>query len=423
MDRYWLRQRERGASLSSSGTPDLVITNATLITCQGDTPGDIGLISGGTLAIAGDRIVSVGPNSTGARTIDAGGRVVMPGFVDAHTHVVWGGTRLDEYAARVSGLPLDGLREQGLPVGISGTVRETRALSVDGLVEQALPRLQEMLAFGTTTAESKSGYALSVDGELRMLQANKQLAELLPVEIISTLMGAHALPEDRPRERYLAEIIEEMIPAAAEGKLATFCDVFCESGYFTLTEAEAVLEAGIAHGLAPKIHLDQYEHSGAASVAARLGCVSADHLNYTNPEELRSLAEAGVVAIPLPGLDLAVAHPRPVDIRGLYNAGMTVALATDICPGCWMPSMQLVIALACRLYGMSPAEAVRAATLGAAGAVGRQADLGSLEVGKQADILILDTDRYEDLAYRFGHNAVDVVIKRGQVVIERHEVA
>lgn len=402
--------------------PDLVITNATLVTCQGDAPGDIGLIPGGTLAIAGGQIVSVGPEVTGTRTIDAGGRVVMPGFVDAHTHVVWGGTRLDEYTARVSGIPLDGLREQGLPVGISGTVRETRALSVDGLVEQALPRLQEMLAFGTMTVESKSGYALSVDGELRMLRANRQLADLLPVEIISTLMGAHALPEDRPREQYLAEIIEEMIPATAEEKLATFCDVFCESGYFTLAEAEAVLEAGIAHGLAPKIHLDQYEHSGAAGVAARLGCVSADHLNYTSAEELRLLADAGVVAVPLPGLDLAVAHPQPVDIRGLFDAGLTVALATDICPGCWMPSMQLVIALACRLYGMSPAEAVRAATLGAAAAVDRQDDLGSLEVGKQADILILDTNRYEDLAYRFGHNAVDVVIKRGEVVLNRQEV-
>lgn len=409
--------------MSDINTPDLVITNATLVTCQGEAPGDIGLIPGGTVAITNGLIVSVGPGATGARTIDVGGRVVMPGLVDAHTHVVWGGTRLDEYSARVSGLPLEPLRERGLPVGISGTVQETRALSIDGLVEQALPRIQEMLAFGTTTAESKSGYALSVEGELRMLQANQRLAELLPVEIVSTLMGAHALPDDRPRQQYLAEIIEEMIPAAAEGKLATFCDAFCESGYFTLAETEAVLEAGIAHGLAPKIHLDQYEHSGAAGMTARLGCVSADHLNYTNPDELALLAEAGVVAVPLPGLDLAVAHPQPVDIRGLYNAGMTVALATDICPGCWMPSMQLVIALACRLYGLSPAEAVRAATLGAAAAVGRQDDLGSLEVGKQADILILDTDRYENLAYRFGHNSVDVVIKRGQLVVERHEVA
>lgn len=423
MDRCSLLPRERGCNLPDSNPYDLVITNATLVTCQGDAPDDVGLIPGGSLSITDGVITAIGVGASGKRVIDAGGRVVMPGFVDAHTHVVWGGTRLDEYAARVSGLPLEPLREQGVPVGINGTVRETRALGVDGLVEQSLPRLREMLEYGTTTVESKSGYALSVEGELRMLQANRQLASLLPVEIISTLMGAHALPEDRSRERYITEIIEEMIPAAAEGKLATFCDVFCESGYFTVAEAEAVLEAGIAHGLVPKIHLDQYEHSGAAGIAAQLGCVSADHLNYTTEAELRTLAAAGVVAIPLPGLDLAVAHPQPVNIRGLYNAGMTVALATDICPGCWMPSMQLVIALACRLYGMSPAEAVRAATLGAATAVGRQEDLGSLEAGKQADILILDSDRYEDLAYRFGHNAVDVVIKRGQVVVERHEVA
>lgn len=412
------------SALSSDvGRPDLIITNATLLTCQGDAPDDVGLVPGGAIEVTGGRITAVGAatSNSAAHTIDAGGRVVMPGFVDCHTHVVWGGTRVDEYAARVSGQPLEPLRAHGLPIGISGTVRETRALSVDGLVEQALPRLQEMLLAGTTTAESKSGYALSVDGELRMLQANQRLAELLPVEIVSTLMGAHALPEDRSREHYLSEIVREMIPAAAEAGLATFCDVFCEDGYFTVAEAEQVLEAGLAHGLAPKIHLDQYEHSDAAAMAARFGCVSADHLNYTTPDELRLLANAGVIGVPLPGLDLAVGHPRPVDIRGLYDAGMTVALATDICPGCWMPSMQLVIALACRLYRMSPAEAIRAATLGAAAAVGRSGDLGSLEPGKQADILILDTDRYEDLAYRFGHNAVQTVIKRGEIVVDRRE--
>jgi imidazolonepropionase len=411
-----------------SEAPTLLIEHAAeLLTITPDSPDRIGKIVDGSVLIAGDRIVATGRadevsakiDRSSVRTIDARGKVVLPGFVDCHTHLIFGGSRVDEYAARVAGRDPGKLAEAGIPVGITGTMQATRALSVEQLVEQALPRLAEMLTMGTTTAESKSGYGLSTDSELRMLRANQQLRQLQPVELASTFLGAHALPPDQPRERYVDSIIEEMIPRVAEEQLAEFCDAFCEEGYFTLDETRRVLEAGVAHGLRPKLHLDQYRYSGAALLAAELGCVSVDHLNFTPPEEVRKLAEAGVVGVIMAAIDFAVAHPQPIAARALLAEGLTLGIATDLCPGCWLTSMQFVIALACRLQGLPVEEAIRAATLGGAQAIGRQDRIGSLEPGKQADVLIVDVARYEDLAYRLGRNAVETVIKRGEVVVER----
>jgi imidazolonepropionase len=411
-----------------SEAPTLLIEHAAeLLTITPDSPDRIGKIVDGSVLIAGDRLVATGRadevmadvDRSNVRTIDARGKVVLPGFVDCHTHLIFGGSRVDEYAARVAGRDPGKLAEAGIPVGITGTMQATRALSVEQLVEQALPRLAEMLTMGTTTAESKSGYGLSTDSELRMLRANRQLRQLQPVELASTFLGAHALPPDQPRERYVDAIIEEMIPRVAEQQLAEFCDAFCEEGYFTLDETRRVLEAGVAHGLRPKLHLDQYRYSGAALLAAELGCVSVDHLNFTPPEEVRKLAEAGVVGVIMAAIDFAVAHPQPIAARALLAEGLTLGIATDLCPGCWLTSMPFVIVLACRLQGLPVEEAIRAATLGGAQAIGRQDRIGSLEPGKQADVLIVDVSRYEDLAYRLGRNAVETVIKRGEVVVER----
>lgn len=407
---------------------DLVIRDAAeLLTCRDGSSDLIGRVEGGSVAITGEHILAVGPagdveravDTSRARSIDARGRLVMPGFVDCHTHVVFGGSRVDEYTARLTGQDPEPLRRAGKPVGINGTVDATRSLGVDQLVEQTLPRLAEMLAAGTTTVESKSGYGLTLDSELAMLRANRQLDTAQPIDVVSTFLGAHAIPPDVARERFVASVIEEMTPRVADEGLAEFCDVFCESGYLWNAETEAILLAGIAHGLRPKIHVDQYEHTGAAALTGALGCVSADHLNYTTPDELRSLAAAGVVGVAMPGLDFAVAHPRPVDCRAILASGMTLALATDICPGCWLPSMQLIINLVCRLHRLSPAEAIHASTRGAARAVGRANLIGSLEPGKLADVIIMDVSRHEDLAYRLGRNAVEVVVKRGSVVVER----
>ena len=411
-----------------SQSPTLLIEHAAeLLTIAPGSPDRIGKIVDGSVLIAGDRIVAAGRadevaasvDRSSVRTIDARGKVVLPGFVDCHTHLIFGGSRVDEYAARVAGRELGTLKDAGVPVGITGTMQATRALSVEQLVEQALPRLTEMLQMGTTTAESKSGYGLSPDSELRMLRANQQLAQLQPVELASTFLGAHALPPDQPRERYIDAIIEEMIPQVVEENLAEFCDAFCEEGYFTLDETRRVLQAGVAHGLRPKLHLDQYRYSGAALLAAEIGCVSVDHLNFTPPEEVRKLAEAGVVGVIMAAIDFAVAHPQPIAARPLLAEGLTLGIATDLCPGCWLTSMQFVITLACRLQGLPVEEAIRAATLGGAQAIGRQERIGSLEPGKQADLLVVDVERYEDLAYRLGRNAIETVIKRGEVVVKR----
>ena len=407
---------------------DLIVEHAgELLTCRAGAADGVGLVPGGAVAVAGERIVAVGTagevagrvDRAGARVIDAAGRVVLPGFVDCHTHLVFGGSRVDEYAARVAGDDVAALRRAGVLVGIEGTVGQTRDLSVDALVEEALPRLAEMLAAGTTTVESKSGYGLTTESELRLLEANRRLDQFQPVDVVSTFLGAHAFPPGVPPERYVDEVVGEMIPRVAEAGLAEFCDVYCDDGFFTVEQAGRVLEAGIGHGLRPKIHLDQYAHTGAARRTAELRCVSADHLNFTEPDEIRLLAAAGAVAVAMPGLDFAVAHPRPVDIRSLVDGGMTVALATDMCPGCWLTSMQLVIALACRLHRLPVASAIRAATLGGALALGLGDEVGSLEPGKRADLLVLDVERHEDLAYRLGRNAVQTVVKGGTVVVER----
>lgn len=404
----------------------LIVRNTgELLTMRGSGPASIGLLADGVVAIAEERIVAVGAatdvaqavDASDATILDAGGRVVLPGFVDCHTHLVFGGSRVDEYAANVAGGDLAELRRRGLPIGIAGTVAETRDVSVDGLVLQSLPRLHEMLLAGTTTVESKSGYGLTTVAELRLLQANRVLDELQPVDLVGTFLGAHAFPPDLARDRYVETIIGEMLPRVAELNLARFCDVYCDEGYFSPEMTRRILAAGIEYGLRPKIHLDQYVHTGAAGLTADLRCVSADHLNYSTADELAAMAGAGVVGVAMPAIDFAVAHPRPTDVRALIDGGMTVALATDCCPGCWLTSMQFVIALACRLHRLSVAEAVRASTIGGAAALALDGEIGSLAPGKMADLLILDVDRHEDLACRYGRNAVTTVVKRGRVVV------
>lgn len=404
---------------------DLLIENASeLLTCPTTT--DLGVVRGGSIAIANGTVVAVGASdevraavdTANATRLDAAGHVVMPGFVDCHTHVVFGGSRVDEYVARIIGADLDALRATGAPVGIVGSVAAVHKLGVSGLVNETLPRIEEMLLAGTTTIESKSGYGLTTDSELAMLRVNRELASRLPVDIVSTFLGAHAVPDGWSRAAYVDVVVNEMIPRVGHEQLAEFCDVYCEPGYFEPDDTARILEAGLAVGLRPKVHIDQYSHTGAIDTVARLRCVSADHLNYTTLAEMRLLAAAGVVGVLMPSIDFAVDHPRLADGRAMLDAGMTIALATDICPGGWMPSMQLAIALGCRYYRLSPAEAILAATTGAAAAIDRADVVGSLAVGKQADVLVLDIERHEDLAYRFGRNAVRTVVKTGEVVVD-----
>lgn len=407
---------------------DLVIAHAAeLLTCARDAGDDVGVVSDGAIAIASGRIAAVGTTAevsarvdvSRTRVLNATGKIVTPGFVDSHTHVVFGGSRVEEYVAKLTDGDLDAVKAAGAPVGIHGTVQCTRDMSTEDLISATRPRLREMLAAGTTTVESKSGYGLTLKSELKLLRVNRQLDTLQPIDIVSTFMGAHGIPEGVRREVYIAQIIDEMLPRVAAERLAEFNDVWCDPGQFSLDESARIMEAGVRFGLRPKMHLDQLGHTGAGGLAAAVGCVSVDHLNHTSLPEMQLLAEAGITAVAMPGIDFATAHQPPVNCRQIIASGMRLALATDICPGGWIPSMQLIISLACRLHGLSPAAAIRAATIGSAHALAREHEIGSLEPGKQADVLILDVTRHEDLAYKIGRNAVDIVVKAGQVVVDR----
>jgi imidazolonepropionase len=405
---------------------DLIITGATeVLTCVSAADDLIGRRAGASVAISGEVIVAVGSPSevaqqvdtATAQVIDATGKIIVPGFVDPHTHLVFGGSRAQEYAARMTLSPAE-VKSLDIPTGIQATVDMTRAATPETLTASAVERLARMFRHGTTTVESKSGYGLTLGKEIEMLQVNQRLRAAQPVDVVSTFLGAHDFPRYVPRETYLESLIDEMTPRVAEEGLAEFCDVYCDEGYYTVEESRRILEAGLQVGLKVKIHVDAYANIGGAAMAAELGAVSADHLNYTDRASMQKLAEAGVVGVVMPGLDFAVGHPRPFDARALLAEGMTLALATDLCPGCWLESMQLVMQLACRLYQFSLAEALYAATVGAARSLALGHDRGSLEPGKLADIQIWDLPTFEDVIYRLGNNAVETVIKRGKVYQE-----
>jgi imidazolonepropionase len=407
---------------------DLLIADAALALTAVPAPGDpIGRIPGASVAIAGERILAVGPaaevasqvDATSARVIDATGKIVAPGFVDSHTHLVFAGSRAAEYAARMTHSAAE-VAAMGIPMGIQATVAATRSAPAEALVAGARQRLRGMLRHGTTTVETKSGYGLTPEAELKMLRVNRDLGARQPVDIVSTFLGAHDFPPELPRDRYVAQLIAEMIPRVAEEGLAEFCDVYCDEGYYTVEESRRILEAGRIAGLKPKIHTDAYSAIGGAAMAAELGVVSADHLNYAVREDFRKLAAAGVTGVVMPALDWAVAHSRPFDARAMLSEGLPLALATDLCPACWVESMQVVMQLACRLYRLSPDEALFAATAGGARALGLE-DRGTLQPGRVADIQIWDLPSFEDVIYRIGSNAVETVIKRGRIVVAQGE--
>jgi imidazolonepropionase len=395
-----------------------------VLTCARDAADLVGACTNSVVAISGDTIAAIGTMTdiaaahdlSGARRIDARGGLVMPGFVDCHTHLVFHKSRVEEYAHKVQGRSSAEIAAMGIPVGITATARMMREATMEQLTDSAAERLQHMLAFGTTTVESKSGYGLNTATEIKMLEVNQRLAAIQPIEIVSTFLGAHEFPDDMPRDAYIREILEVMIPEVGRRGLAEFNDVYCDDGYYTVEESRAILQKGLDHGLKVKIHTDAYSHIGGSTLAAEMKAVSADHMNYTDPSEYAALRAAGVVCVVMPALDFAVGHARPFDARALMDAGVTVALATDMCPGCWLESMPMVVQLACRLYKFSPAEAIRAGTLHAAMALDRGDRLGSLEPGKQADIAIFPYARYEDMAYRLGRGAAQTVIKSGQIV-------
>ncbi len=409
-----------------------VVTCASSVPKRGAAMQDVGLISDGAVVVKDGRILAIGPTESirerysAGRTINANRKVVCPGFVDPHTHVVYAGDRLDEFEQRIRGATYMEIMAAG--GGIVSTMRATRAASVDELVQETLPRLAQMLHLGTTTAEVKTGYGLDLGSELKMLEAIAILDQIQPIDLVPTFLPAHAVPPEfnGRSTAYIAWVVDEMIPAAAawhksshfaENGRPLFCDVFCEQNAFDLDQSRRVLEAGLAHGLPAKIHADEFNSLGGVGLAIDLDATSVDHLDVTMAEDIALLANSEVVGIVLPAVNFNLGSHDFADARALIDAGAALALATDINPGSApCPSMPLVMALASRYQRLLPAEAVNAATINAAFSVGLGSIIGSLAPGKQADLLVLNCSDFRQVAYQFGGNLVEVVVKNGRIV-------
>lgn len=394
-----------------------------LATCRSDGgQGDVHVIHNAALAWEGERIAWLGPQDriptayAGLETLDAHGKLVVPGLVDCHTHLAFGGWRADEFEQRLLGKPYLEIAKEG--GGIARTVRQTRAASESELYEKSLNHLQQMTRLGITTVECKSGYGLDLETELKLLRVYRQLAGTQPNRIASTFLGAHVVPPEYKGKRagYVKLLTGDMIPAIAQEKLASFCDVFVEESAFSVEEARAILEAGKAYGLRPKLHADQLSDGGGARLAAEVGAISADHLEHISEEGIVAFARAGVVAVSLPIAALYLNQP-PLPARKLIQAGVPVAVATDFNPGS-APSYHLPLAmsLACVMQRMTPAQALKGATIYAAKAIGMDAEVGSLEAGKYADFLIVDAPDVNHWLYHFRANAVIQTVINGVVL-------
>lgn len=415
---------------------DLLIVNANeLITLQGQNVRprtgkqmkNLEIIRKGCLAVKDGRIVAVGKTSEirkrfrAENVISTSEKIVMPGFVDPHTHLVFAGSREDEFQMRVEGASYLKILDAG--GGILKTVKETRRTSVERLVDFGFKTLDTMLEHGTTTIEAKSGYGLTVKDELKILKVIKRLNQLHAVDIVPTFLGAHAVPPEYRNcvQGYVNLVVKEMIPQVTAQKLAEFCDVFCERGVFSLEQSRRVLVAGKNYGLKLKVHADEISTLGGAELAADVEAISAEHLLFSSDKGIRAMANKGVIAVLLPAAAFSLMSVRHVDARKAISFGVPVALGTDFNPNCWIENQQLVIAFACHFMKLAPAEAITAATINAAHAIGRADEVGSLEVGKKADVIILDVPNHKFLGYRFGVNLVDKVIKDGRLVFDREE--
>ena len=396
---------------------------------RGKALGTLGIIEDGAVVIRDERIVAVGKTDElrnaypDEPSFDANHCVVMPGFVDPHTHVIWAGDRADEFEMKMAGTPyLDILAAGG---GILSTVKATRTASMETLIAQTRPRLLRMFRNGTTTAEAKTGYGLQTATELRLLKALLTLDEENPLDLVLTFLAAHAIPpeyKDDPQS-YTDEITNTMLPMLKEWwgthaphKPLPFVDVFCETKAFTLEQSRQILTRAGSLGFPLKIHADEFDNLGGASLAAELKAASADHLVVTSDADIQALGKSDTVAVALPCTPFGLAEPHYTPAKKLLEAGAMLAIATDCNPGTsWNESMQFAIALACRYMKLTPAQAIAASTINSAQAIGKADTIGSLEIGKQADMLILSVPNYRQVGYRYGTNLVKQIIKRGQI--------
>ena len=402
-------------------TVDLLIENANqIVTLSGPNRprtkkemNDLSIIKNGSVAIKDGLIFDIGKNLkyTAEEKIDAKKKIVIPGFVDPHTHLVFSGSREFELDMKLKGYSyMEILKEGG---GIFNTVEKTRLASENSLFRESKNRLNTMLKHGTTTCEGKSGYGLDLKDELKILKTQKKLNESHPMDIVSTFLGAHAVPKDKKTEDYVEIVINEMLPKVKD--YCSFCDVFCEKDVFTYDQSKKILEKGKNFGLIPKIHADEIVDTGGAGLAADIGAISADHLLRSNKKNLKKMAENSIIGVLLPGTPFSLMMNEFVNARNMIDIGVPIALATDLNPNCYVENMQFIIQLACFKMNMTPSEALCAATFNAACSIAKQDSIGSIEKGKQADLLIMNCPNYLHIPYHFGINQVEKVIKKGCV--------
>jgi len=420
---------------------DLLLTGASqLLTLRGsaarrgDSLSNLGLIKDGALLVRDGLIVGAGtraeveklPEARGAEKIDLGGRVALPGFVDSHTHLVHAASRAEEYELKIAGASYEEIARKG--GGILNSVKKLRAATSEALKKRALAALRQFAAHGTTTVEAKSGYGLDVASELKILRLHKELAAEQPLEIVSTFLGAHVVPEEYRKkangtEQYIKLIEQNLLPEIGE-KLAEFCDVFCDRGAFTVEQSKRVLQAGRQWGLEPRMHAEQLSRTGAARLALLMRAASCDHLDQLNKSDIAALGKSETIATLLPGCNFHLGLKQYAPARALIDAGAIVSLATDYNPGTSPTlSMPMILSLACAQLRMTPAEAIAAATINAAHALRREKSVGSLEVGKQADIAVFEVADYREIPYYFGVSHCWMTVKRGRVIHAAEQAA
>ena len=417
-------------------TIDLLLLGAgQLVTCgrsekgprRGPALSDPGIVKGGAIAVSKGRIFAIGSEdevlsviggAQPAKTIDAGGRVVMPGWVEPHTHAVFASYRADEYEARIRGDSYLDIERRG--GGIKKSVRDLRAMDEDTLFEKSRRRLMRMLEEGITTIEIKSGYGLDLENEMKMLRVIARLGAETPLDVVATFLGAHQVPPGYDdTESYVDVVIDEMLPVVADSGLASFMDVFCEKGVFDAAQTRRLLDAGRNHGLGLKVHSDEIFAIGGTEVAVELGAVSADHLTKITPDGIRMLAESDTIGVLLPSTSFGLASRHFAPAREMVEAGVAIGLSSDFNPGSApSSSIQLAISIACSQMRLVPAEAINAATINAACAIGMESEIGSLEIGKKADIVLYDNEDYREIPSRAGSNHAVLVIKDGCVAWE-----
>jgi imidazolonepropionase len=398
---------------------------------RGNSLSNLGVIKDGALLVRDGVIAAVGKRAAveglkeakEAEQIHLDGRLVLPGFVDSHTHLIHAASRAEEYELKIQGASYEEIGRKG--GGILNSVKKLRAATANALKLRAAAALQEFASYGTTTIEAKSGYGLDVASELKILGLQKELNQQQPIEIISTFLGAHVVPAEfraKPdgAEQYIAILIEKMLPEIVLQDLAEYCDVFCERGAFTREQSKRVLEVGKSHGLGARVHAEQLSRTGGMRLAVELEAASCDHLEFVNAGDCAALAKSNTVATLLPGCDFHLGLKGYAPARKLIEAGAIVALATDFNPGTSPTvSMPMILSLACSQLRMTPAEAIVAATMNAAYSLGREKAIGSLEVGKQADLAVFEVEDYREIPYYFGMNRCWMTMKRGEVIYLR----